>query len=87
MHDTIDGVLSRQLSAALGRQLEVGALPADTELSNLGLDSILAITTLIGLAEECGTDLELYAETLSTPVTLGDLRAVVAMFAETKNAA
>lgn len=87
MRDTITDAVSRHLSATLGRSLDVASMSEDTQLSSIGLDSILAITTLIGLAEEFETDLEHYADNLATPGTIGDLISMVAMFTEKKHAA
>jgi acyl carrier protein len=82
MRDTIIAPLSRHLSAALGRPLDIAALDDEVDLSSLGLDSILAITVLVGLAEEFGVDLEDYVESLTAPRSLGNLISIVLMFQE-----
>ena len=62
--------------------MDIAALDDEVDLSSLGLDSILAITVLVGLAEEFGVDLEDYVESLTAPRSLGNLISIVLMFQE-----
>lgn len=61
------------LEEALGAPVDIVDLPDDTALTALGLDSLLTISVLVSLLEDCGVDLGEYADSLVTPSTLGDL--------------
>ena len=55
-------------------------LPDDTALNTLGLDSLLTISVLVTLLEDCGVDLGEHADSLVTPSTLGDLYDIAGRF-------
>jgi rhodanese-related sulfurtransferase/acyl carrier protein len=73
------------LEEALGTPVDIGQLPDDTTLTALGLDSLLTISVLVSLLEDCGVDLGEHADTLVTPSTLGDLVAIANRFVESKD--
>lgn len=70
------------LEAVLGRPVDLAPLPDDTPLDTFGLDSLLTISVLVTLLEDCGVDLGEHADSLVTPNTLGDLSAIADRFME-----
>ncbi|MEV6805766.1 rhodanese-like domain-containing protein [Streptomyces sp. NPDC017405] len=72
--------VAEYLEAALGKPVDLSPLPDDTPLNTLGLDSLLTISVLVTLLEDCGVDLGEHADSLVTPSTLGDLYAVAERF-------
>jgi len=84
MRDAVRELLSAHLEEALGRPLDLTEMTEDTALDALGLDSLLTISTLVDLSEECGVDLTEHADTLETPQALGDLLAITAQFMESR---
>ncbi|MGW0563268.1 rhodanese-like domain-containing protein [Streptomyces sp. NPDC003016] len=72
--------VAENLEAALGKPVDLDPLPDDTPLSTLGLDSLLTISVLVTLLEDCGVDLGEHADSLVTPSTLGDLYAIAGRF-------
>ncbi|GAA2934957.1 rhodanese-like domain-containing protein [Streptomyces enissocaesilis] len=72
--------VAENLEAALGKPVDLDPLPDDTSLSTLGLDSLLTISVLVTLLEDCGVDLGEHADSLVTPSTLGDLYAIAGRF-------
>ncbi|MET9532203.1 MULTISPECIES: rhodanese-like domain-containing protein [unclassified Streptomyces] len=74
--------VAEYLEMALGKPVDLSPLPDDTALSTLGLDSLLTISVLVTLLEDCGVDLGEHADSLVTPSTLGDLYAVADRFME-----
>ena len=68
------------LEAVLGRPVDLAPLPDDTPLNSFGLDSLLTISVLVTLLEDCGVDLVEHADSLVTPSTLGDLSAIAGRF-------
>lgn len=67
------------LGEALGSPVDVN-MPDDTTLTTLGLDSLLTISVLVSLLEDCGVDLGEHADSLVTPSTLGDLCDIAGRF-------
>ncbi|MEY9839839.1 rhodanese-like domain-containing protein [Streptacidiphilus sp. EB103A] len=74
--------VAEYLEAALGSPVNLVPLPDDTALSSLGLDSLLTISVLVTLLEDCGVDLGEHADSLVTPSTLEDLYAIANRFTE-----
>jgi len=72
--------VAEYLEAVLGKPVDLSPLPDDTPLNTLGLDSLLTISVLVALLEDCGVDLGEYADSLVTPSTLGDLSAIADRF-------
>ncbi|MCP9986109.1 MULTISPECIES: rhodanese-like domain-containing protein [Streptomyces] len=72
--------VAEYLEAALGKPVDLSPLPDDTPLNTLGLDSLLTISVLVTLLEDCGVDLGEHADSLVTPSTLGDLYAIADRF-------
>ncbi|MGG2459274.1 rhodanese-like domain-containing protein [Streptomyces sp. RGM 3693] len=72
--------VAENLEAALGKPVDLDPLPDDTALNTLGLDSLLTISVLVTLLEDCGVDLGEHADSLVTPSTLGDLFAIADRF-------
>lgn len=70
------------LEAVLGRPVDLAPLPDDTPLDTFGLDSLLTISVLVTLLEDCGVDIGEHADSLVTPNTLGDLSAIADRFME-----
>jgi rhodanese-related sulfurtransferase len=68
------------LQEALGQPLDLYRLSDDTALSTLGLDSLLTISVLVTLLEDCEVDLGEHADSLVTPSTVGDLVAIADRF-------
>ncbi|MCY0936824.1 rhodanese-like domain-containing protein [Streptomyces sp. H34-S4] len=60
--------------------MDLSPLPDDTALNALGVDSLLNISILVTLLEDCGVDLGEHADSLVTPSTLGDLYAIAGRF-------
>lgn len=73
------------LESALGKPVDLSALPDDTPLNTLGLDSLLTISVLVSILEDRGIDLGEHADSLVTPNTLGDLFSIADQFAESKS--
>jgi rhodanese-related sulfurtransferase/acyl carrier protein len=73
------------LEDALGTPVDVVQLPEDTTLNDLGLDSLLTISVLVSLLEDCGADLGEHADSLVTPSTLGDLCDIAGRFMESED--
>jgi hypothetical protein len=82
MSDLVKDRAAKQLEMALGRPVDLSELTDDTPLNTLGLDSLLIISALVGLAEDSGVDLADYADTLTAPRTAGDLLAMATQFQE-----
>jgi len=72
--------VAEYLEAALGKPVDLAPLPDDTALNTLGLDSLLTISVLVTLLEDCGVDLGEHADSLVTPSTLDDLFAIADRF-------
>lgn len=72
--------VAEYLEMATGKPVDLDPLPDDTPLNTLGLDSLLTISVLVTLLEDCGVDLGEHADSLVTPSTLGDLYAVAGRF-------
>lgn len=72
--------VAENLEAALGKPVDLSPLPDETPLNTLGLDSLLTISVLVTLLEDCGVDLGEYADSLVTPSTLGDLYGLADRF-------
>lgn len=70
------------LEEALGTPVDVVEMSDDTALNTLGLDSLLTISVLVSLLEDCGVDLGEHADSLVTPSTLGDLFDIANRFME-----
>jgi rhodanese-related sulfurtransferase len=70
------------LEGALDKRLDLAQLPDDTALNTLGLDSLLTISILVTLLEDCEVDLAEHADSLVTPSTIGDLLAIADRFME-----
>lgn len=68
------------LETVLGRPVDLTPLPDDTPLNSFGLDSLMTISVLVTLLEDCGVDLVEHADSLVTPSTLGDLSAIAGRF-------
>ncbi|ACU38067.1 sulfurtransferase [Actinosynnema pretiosum subsp. pretiosum] len=79
--DDVKDKVADYLEAALGKPVDLGALPDDAPLGVLGLDSLTTIGVLVALLEDAGVDLGEYADSLVTPSTLGDLYALADRFA------
>lgn len=77
--------VAEYLEAALGKSVDLSPLPDDTPLNTLGLDSLLTISVLVTLLEDCGVDLGEHADSLVTPSTLGDLYAIADRFTGEKD--
>lgn len=80
MYETVRGTVGAHLEDALGKPVDIARLTDDTALNSLGLDSLLTISALVALAEDCGADLGDYADTLVAPQTVGDLVAMTEQF-------
>ncbi|WP_107081610.1 rhodanese-like domain-containing protein [Streptomyces sp. SBT349] len=80
VYDTVKDKVAAYLEAALGKPVDLSPLPDDTPLNTLGLDSLLTISVLVTLLEDCGVDLGEHADSLVTPSTLGDLYAIADRF-------
>lgn len=74
--------VAEYLEGALDRPLDLAQLPDDTALNTLGLDSLLTISILVTLLEDCDVDLTEHADSLVTPSTIGDLLAIADRFME-----
>ena len=72
--------VAEYLEDALGAPVDVEEMPDDTTLLTLGLDSLLTISVLVSLLEDCGVDLGEHADSLVTPSTLGDLFDIAGRF-------
>ncbi|MFF6901546.1 rhodanese-like domain-containing protein [Streptomyces hydrogenans] len=80
VNDTVKEKVAEYLEAALGKPVDLAPLPDTTPLNTLGLDSLLTISVLVTLLEDCGVDLGEHADSLVTPSTLGDLYAIADRF-------
>ncbi|MDF3142355.1 MULTISPECIES: rhodanese-like domain-containing protein [unclassified Streptomyces] len=80
MSEAVKDKVAEYLETATGKPVDLDPLPDDTPLNTLGLDSLLTISVLVTLLEDCGVDLGEHADSLVTPSTLGDLYAVAARF-------
>ncbi|MGW4158343.1 rhodanese-like domain-containing protein [Streptomyces sp. NPDC004788] len=80
MSATVKDKVAAYLEAALGKPVDLSPLPDDTALNSLGLDSLLTISVLVTLLEDCGVDLGEHADSLVTPSSLGDLYAIAERF-------
>jgi rhodanese-related sulfurtransferase/acyl carrier protein len=72
--------VAEYLEEALGKPVDLAPLPDETPLSTLGLDSLLTISVLVTLLEDCDVDLGEHADSLVTPSALGDLFAIADRF-------
>jgi len=72
--------VAEYLEGALDKPLDLAQLPDDTALNTLGLDSLLTISILVTLLEDCEVDLAEHADSLVTPSTIGDLLAIADRF-------
>lgn len=86
MREAVREKVAIHLEAALGKSIEITHLTDDTELNTLGLDSLLTISAIVGLSEDCGIDLSEHADTLSVPHTIGDLLGIATFFMEKTHA-
>ncbi|MEU7635295.1 MULTISPECIES: rhodanese-like domain-containing protein [unclassified Streptomyces] len=77
--------VAEYLEAALGKPVDLDPLPDDTTLNTLGLDSLLTISVLVTLLEDCGVDMGEHADSLVTPSSLGDLFAIADRFMEVED--
>ena len=80
MSAAVKDKVAEYLEEALGKPVDVVELSDDTALGALGLDSLLAISLLVTLLEDCGVDLGEHADSLVTPSTLGDLFGIAGRF-------
>jgi len=80
MSAAVKDKVAEYLEEALGEPVDVVQLPDDTTLNTLGLDSLLTISVLVSLLEDCGVDLGEHADSLVTPSTLGDLFDIAGRF-------
>ncbi|MDQ0425378.1 rhodanese-like domain-containing protein [Cellulomonas iranensis] len=80
LHDTVRDKVAGYLEAALGRPVDVAAVPESTALSELGLDSLLTISVIVSLLDDAGVDMFEHSDSLVTPSTLADLHALAARF-------
>lgn len=74
--------VTEYLEGALDRPLDLAQMPDDTALNTLGLDSLLTISILVTILEDCDVDLTEHADSLVTPSTIGDLIAIAGRFME-----
>src|SRR6185437_6512247 len=72
--------VAEYLEGALDKPVDLAQLPDDTALNTLGLDSLLTISILVTLLEDCEVDLAEHADSLVTPSTIGDLLAIADRF-------
>ncbi len=87
MSAAVKDKVAEYLEEALGTPVDVVELPDDTALGTLGLDSLLTISVLVTLLEDCGVDLGEHADSLVTPSTLGDLFGIAGRFMGVEEAA
>lgn len=80
--DTVKGKVAGYLEGALGRPVDASSVSEETALRELGLDSLLTISVIVNLLDDCGVDMIEHADSLVTPSTLGDLHALAARFLE-----
>jgi rhodanese-related sulfurtransferase/acyl carrier protein len=80
MSAAVKDKVAEYLEEALGKPVDVVELSDDTALGALGLDSLLTISVLVTLLEDCGVDLGEHADSLVTPSTLGDLFGIAGRF-------
>jgi len=80
MSAAVKDKVAEYLGEALGKPVDVVDLSDDTALGALGLDSLLTISVLVTLLEDCGVDLGEHADALVTPSTLGDLFGIAGRF-------
>ena len=79
--DDVKAKVAGYLEGALGRPVDA-TVPGETPLSDLGLDSLLTISVIVTLLDDCGVDMIEHADSLVTPSTLADLHALAARFLE-----
>lgn len=80
MSDVVAARVGAHLESALSYPVDPAKLHADEPLNSLGLDSLLTIAALVGLAEDFGVDLSAYIDTLEAPQTTTELLAIAKRF-------
>lgn len=83
MLDLVQGLIAGQISG-IG---DPKTIRPDQMLYEYGVDSLAAVSLMVGLAEETGVDLEDFANDIDPPTRVGDLCNLAARFLASREAA